>query len=744
MFWLSRRITTLIQSLILMAFVSTTVLAPAVSLAATASHQNTDHNSVSSSKGSVKLDLKHFGNADGYTLKTVRSFRNYSFTKPHSWNLSKSSHVHLSFQHSKALLPERSSLNVSVNGRILKTIRLQDSNTTPTTMDIPVPVSILKDYNTLSFDVNQHYTYKCEDPFDASLWTTLLPDTKLVLNYALKKSEPTLSSFPYPFLDDLAYGTTKLHYAMGSNPSAQSHQAAAILATRMGQLAQWRPMDAILHSGGSLKTDKNLLLVGTPDELGNLLPSGTLPVSVSGGQLQDPKTGNNLPTDIGVIQALPNPANPTKGIIWVSGNGAEGVLKAAQYLVQHPHRKVLSGKYALIDQIPTSPATYREWNGFIQSPGETTLADLGLDTLTSRGFTALPIIYKVKRMPDVLVAGKDNIKLKTTYSYSSQLDNNQSKLEVKLNGKSIGSVPLNNPKGETQASFTVDIPGGELFTYNDLEYQFYLYPEKVDLCRFVTDAHIWGTIHNNTSLDIPGELKSALPDVGLLNDAGFPFSAHPDFRDVTVVLPQNPTASEQQLLLSMANRFGHSTESQGGILMNVVTADQFNDDHKKGHVILIGTPERLPSLYEELDTKAERLLSNGKLELAESEEAASNFTNITYQANQGVIEELVSPWDQNHSVLLLTGQTDSSAKLLSKLFDTDKQFGAIEPGNLAVVNADGTTQSTILLKEGEAKFIEPGQSKLVKTEWPLWAWVGIGILCVIGLFTILKGLIFRS
>lgn len=738
MFWLSRRLTTMIQSTVLLAFVSTTVLAPAVSLAATTPTK-------SARPSYVNLDLKHFGNADGYTLKTVRSFRNYSFTKPHSWAISPQSHVHLSFQHSKALLPERSSLNVSVNGRMLKTIRLQDSNTTQSTLDIPVPTGILKDYNTLSFDVNQHYTYKCEDPFDASLWTTILPDTKLVLDYKLKPSKPTLSSFPYPFLDNLAYGKTQLHYALGNSASSESQQAAAVLATRMGQLAQWRSLDAVLHTTETLSTDNNLLLVGTPSELGSLTPSGKLPVALSGSQLTNPKTGQPLNDDTGVIQAFANPNNSNKAIVWVTGNTPAGVLKAAKFLAQHPHRKVLAGQYALINQLPKNPSTYREWTGFIQEPGDTSLAQLGFETLTSRGFTALPIIYKVKRMPDVLVAGGDNIKLKTVYSYSSQLDNGQSKMEVLLNGKSVGSVPLSNPKGETQATLTLDIPGGELFTYNDLEYQFYLYPEKVDLCRFVTDAHIWGTIHNNSTLNLPGQLKAAVPDVGLLNDAGFPFSGHPDFRDVTVVLPTNPTANEQQLLLSMANRFGHGSHSNGGIDLQVTTEDALTDKQKQGHVIAIGSPTRLPSLYGEFEAKSERLLSNGTLVKEEGEESATtDFPSITYDASQGVIEELISPWNKEKSILLLTGQEDESSKVLSKLFDTDKLYAAIQPGNLAVVNADGTTQSTILLKEGEARFIEPGQSKLVKTEWPLWAWVGIGILSVIGLFTILKGMIFKS
>lgn len=696
----------------------------------------------SASSGRLKLTLDHLGDEAGYTLKTVRSFRNYSFTRPKNWDVQKTSNIQVAFQHSPNLLPERSSLNVSVNNRILKTIRLDGSNVKPATVTVAVPPEILKDYNTLTFDVNQHYTYKCEDPLSPELWTTLLPETKLSLAYKLKPSEPNLVQYPFPFMDTLGYGTTHVAYHVPDAPSAASLDATATVATALGQTAGWRAMAANLSEKG-LAENANSVVVGTPEEnpaIGEL----PLPVKLTEGHFALPN-GDAIDKADGVVALIPHPKYADKTVLVVTGETPEAVEKAGQLIARKPHNQLLHGDYVVVKELPKPGAShYREWPGFIKATGETSLQQLGFETLTSRGFTAQPIIYKVKRMPDVLVQGKDTIRLHTVYSYASQLNPEQSKLEVLLNGKSLKSVPLANRDGENQAELVVDIPAGDLFTYNDVEFQFYLYPDKVDLCRFVTDVHVWGTIHNKTWFEVPGQLKAALPDIGLINDAAFPLSLHPDFRDVTFVLPAEPTRQEVAVLLAAANRFGRVSESTGGILLDVATPDKLADSQKRNHLVVIGSPERQAGLFKEFDTKAERLIANGQLTPADDEQASPDVGSLRYAGNQGVLEELVNPWNNEHVVVLLTGGDDTSLGHVENLLIRDKAFASVDQGNIAVVNADLTTQSAILVRDGQARFMEPGEAKLVKSsDLPLWAWIAIGIFAVLGLLSFLRFVFIR-
>ena len=213
------------------------------------------------------VTMKDFGDAHGHTLETVRTFRQYNFTKPKGWKISPSSKIHVAFQHSLNLLPERSSLNILVNNRILKTIRLEKSNAEPTVMEVPIPPDILKDHNMLTFQVDQHYTYDCEDPFSAELWTTILGDTYLELDYDRIPVDPDLAHFPYPLLDDLNhYAPTRVGYIFPGTASDESLPAFGATAAYVGQLSSWRELEAYMASGSDLSKNNGFVVVGTPSE----------------------------------------------------------------------------------------------------------------------------------------------------------------------------------------------------------------------------------------------------------------------------------------------------------------------------------------------------------------------------------------------------------------------------------------------------------------------------------------------
>ncbi len=157
-----KQTTAKVLSLLICASMLSSAILPALAQQQTASASS--QIASSAGKESLNITMKDLGNPDGYTLKTVRTERRYFFTKPKGWKILPSSSVHVAFQHSPSLLAERSALNILVNDRIIKTIRLEDANIQPTEMDIPIPAEIMKDNNSLTFQVDQHYTYDSQDP----------------------------------------------------------------------------------------------------------------------------------------------------------------------------------------------------------------------------------------------------------------------------------------------------------------------------------------------------------------------------------------------------------------------------------------------------------------------------------------------------------------------------------------------------------------------------------------------------
>jgi hypothetical protein len=680
------------------------------------------------------LSLKDLGD-EAYTLKTVRTERHYAFSRPKNWKIMPGSKIRLSFQHSPALLPERSGLNVLVNNRILKTIALGKNNVTPTTIDVALPPDVLKDRNDLAFQVDQHYTYKCEDPFSPELWTTLLPETQLQLQYQSVAVLPNLGQFPFPLFDDLGYGDTQTAFVLPANLSDESLSAAGVVTAGLGQVIAWRGFSPMVTSG--LQAHQHTVLVGTPSENPAIASlGGAVAQALAGGRWQHPVTRAALTDEEGIVAVVRHPQYADKAVLVVSGNTPKGVLTAARLLMQKPANKLLSGPIAVVSSANAGPAhPYRAWEGFVQSPGATSFHQLGLESLTTRGITGLPLFYKMRVMPDLYLPGKQFAKLKTVYSYASQLDASQSKLEVRWNGKALKSVPLDDPKGKTLAELELDVPTEDVHTFNDLEYVFHVYPEKYDLCRFVTDVHIWGTVHKTSSLVLPAEVKAPLPDIGLLNDAGYPFTAFSDLSQLAVVLPQTPNPQHLNLMLQALARLGRESQSKTGIQLLVHRASSLPGDVKNNrHLIAIGD-ESSNTLFQEVRPKMHLLVSGTTQTLSGPEaENAKKLAALQYTPDQGIVEELLSPWNHNRVVLLAGGPQASALEHVASLFRQDNRFGSIQPGNLLVVNGQGT-KSIISLNQGDAKFLYPTDAQQANG-LPLWAQVLVGLLALVGLVAV--------
>ncbi|MBY0449322.1 MAG: cellulose biosynthesis cyclic di-GMP-binding regulatory protein BcsB [Cyanobacteria bacterium] len=658
--------------------------------------------------GTKVLSMKDLGSEKGVTLKTVRTERVFYFNKPLAWQATGGSVANLTIQHSPSLLPNRSHLNVVLNDRILQTMALDGGSVKPTHLAIPLPPNLMESKNKLVLQVDQHYTDDCEDPFSQELWTTILPESNLVLSYQLKPAPVDLAQLPYPFYDPLNYGQNILHYVVSPEVSSESLEALGVLSAKWGQWIGWHPVTTVVDDRADWHVDDHLIVVGTPAE--NKLIRALqeyLPIPVRARGFVDPKSGVALPEDAGLLMMIRNPDNPAKSIMVVSGNSPKGVAQAARVLAHHPSNRLLTGAYAVVYGQQLGPLhPFRAWDGFIQK-NQVSLADLGLETQTARSITASPIYYAVKKMPDMYLQGGTKVKLKAIYSYSSQLDTAQSKLEVMWNGKSLKSIPLDKKEGANLAEVTIEIPAEDLFTYNDLAFQFYLFPEKYDKCRFVTDVHLWGTVHNSSTLDLPAKLRALLPDLGLLNDGGYPFTLNQDLSQLAVVLPSKTEAVDVETMVSMLTRLGRLSQSKTGINLTVSRPEQVSADVKKDHHFIVIGPESRNAFVKEFQSKSLMVLKNETRTLRLTHEQQTELTTLNQQSAQGLLESLFSPWNNSRVALLVPGPTDNSLREVGRLFEDDTAFAAIQPGNLLIVNSDGPKSLTLYAHEGEAHFVTP-------------------------------------
>jgi cellulose synthase operon protein B len=669
------------------------------------------------------------------TLPTVRSQQVLTFTKPKTWTLGAQTTVKLSFQHSKELLP-KSWLQVLVNDQVIKHIALTKDNAEGSTLSVPIPVAKLKDFNTLTFRVEQHYTDKCEDPLDPSLWTQVLPSTQLLIDYTPSLPKLDLAAYPYPIIDTLQYATAPITAYTGK--SSEAINALALVQAHFGQHSPNNAVTMTLGSGNTLPGKGHAVLIGTPQTL----PTG------GGFSAKIAQALNGAGPNTGVLALFPSPTAKGETVLVVSGNSDQGVLNAATALTSTPKPTVLLGTIAVLPGSWTPGGlTSTKTPRFIEFDSKT-LAQLGYVTEAVEKINAPPISYSIPVVTDFKKSGA-KLFWDVVYSYGPGINPEFSSLELRVNNRSIGNIPLTNTMGEDMAHASIPVSAELLQPNNTVVAQFHLMPDKAGYCidNYVDKA--WGKLHDDSTFRVEGKPASRLPDVGLLNPTAYPYSLKDNLEDTVLVLPSNADANTLTTALAVAGRLGRVTNADTDLRLHVQWASAGLPKDK--HVILLGNAADYPELKSALN-----LLQDGNTKTIKQ---ANNTTLTVQDLGQGAtLQQAEIPASGGHVLTLLSSKTASGWALLQQLFNTDKAFETLTLGQVKALNtplagdATGPAINTGLAQAPSVGVAEAttGNSNDYGSDpwyqrwfggWGLWTWLafGAGVLLVLSLIGRLLG-----
>ena len=532
-------------------------------------------------------------------LPTVSAQREISFHIPQYWSVnSGASQLKLVMQHSSQLLPNRSYLEVILNNAVLKHIPLTLANAPQTIIPVSFAGASLKPNNLLKIRVVQHYTDKCEDPTDASLWTQVLDDSQLILAVTPKRLPLDLAQYPAPLVDAKAFKPAQLHFVVPAQWDDASLGAVANLQAHLGMVAHDQPLKTTVsvQDANTIATAAgNVLVVGTPVNNAAIptLAKAFTTATLNGAQWS--VNGAPLPNGSGLIRVFDKPGQPGQVVVVITANDSQGLLTAAKFLTHAGTKALRSGPEVKVDA---------SWEGRASGVKATpsprylanesrTLAQLGYGDQYVEKIYAPPISLSLPVMTDFQRGGAQ-LNLTVTYSYGSGMNPRYSSLEWILNNRSIGSVALTNPNGQERATATIPIPTGLLGVHNTLVAQFHMLPDKYGFCvdNYVDNA--WGKIFaNDTTFQITGSPASRLPSIGLLNSTGFPYTQTLDLAHAHWVLPASATPAQVQSFLALAGRLGRASDSETGVQVSVST----KVDPLPGgrHALVVGSPQQVQS-----------------------------------------------------------------------------------------------------------------------------------------------------
>lgn len=636
-----------------------------------------------------KLSFEQLGINNNMTMKTVTNTQEVQFTRPKNIQFSSNPKFTLIFTQSPALLPHRSSLTVLLNGNVIKTIKYSTlKDAVPNIINIDLPVEFLKDYNKLTFTVNQHYIDKCEDPFDTSLWTIISKKSNINMDYIKKPAPIDFAQYPFPFFDELSYNPTEINYAEPdfSKISNQTLTSISYINSNLAKFVGWR--DLIVKTSSNVIDSKSKIIIGTPDENREIYNyTNYIPYKLTNG-LFTYSDGQPL-KDEGILMLIRNPKDASSVILFITGNTPEAVLKAATALEQNPISRALKGDRAIIKTlIPNKPAKLRDLKDYVHNR-DTSLQDIGLNDKTIRGFASNPIEYNFKLMSDMFFEPKTRAKLTAYYSYSRAINYDLSDLEVVLNGISLQSKKLVNYQGDKTKvdKLELEIPVELLRPYNTLQFKFHLFPIKQGYCNFVTDEHIWGTIYKNTKLKLPAIIKAKIPDIDYINDGGYPFTAFPDMQNTMFVLNKNIDSTDFKSLLDLTASFAKQMFFNDYMNFKVIKADSFNKKQSKNYnIIAIGRYNNFDFYkYLEKDTLIDY---SSKTMDFKNPDNTKKFSDVITSPDLGIVEQIISPFNNKRVIMILFGKNNTGLNNASSLFIDKDKFLNIKSGNIALVSKD--------------------------------------------------------
>ncbi len=660
-------------------------------------------------------------------LQGVYAERRLGFNRPTSWKV-KTAQALIRYQNSPDLLPDRSNLTIRVNGTSIGSVPLQQKKSEIGEVLVDIPVELIQDYNEIVLVAQQNNDKACSNPADPALWTEILPDSKLILGYQTQSVPLAFENFPYPFFDRLALDPSSMVYAQPKQVDKTWLTAASRFQAGMGRQAAYRPLKTRVLSLSSAKEtaklawNESLVVLGTPASQ-PLLESLKLPFKLNKGQVLDGK-GKLLPGDVGVLMLTTTNDGKTPVLV-ATGNGDEGVLKAVQLLQTQDSAAIGSGQGILVESVstPTAPAP-RDWPQHLPQTDEFRLSNLkqangeAFQDTTVRTSATPPIEIDFRALPDDHFLRGNTMQLE--YSYGPQLDPRRSTVEVTLDDVAIAGKRLTKPQGATREKLNVTLPENLIKPDSKLRISFQLSPNGGGDCGIMADRQLWATLHSDTRFDLKREQSVDLPNLKLLQ-VGYPFAAPQDLSATTLVVPDDPSAGTLLTLLEMSERLGRLSASQAIEIEAVPVADLSETAKQEDNLIAIGPRDRFP-LQEALSggTLALGPASSRQIKADSTPDPATNpatnpGTQIqTLADRQGIIKQILSPWNRDRVVLALAAQGETGLNTLQQFLENDIWFFQLD-GDTVLISANAENPLPYDPRAYEFKVLRESQTRRIAT-----------------------------
>lgn len=483
------------------------------------------------------LLLRKIAPVNDAQLRGTKDAYAFSLPIPKRWKV-KQAVFHFSYVNSSALLPLNSRLVFRIHDRPLAQIRL-NPNAPEGEVSVTIPGELLKEgYNPCVISVAQHYTIEeCEDPFSPELWTWVnLSKAYFDFDIEAVRVPERVSAISDFIFDSRNIFDSRVNIVIPSL-SEQYSRMALLAGAGVALRYDYRKPGFSLSEEILPQTDN--IIIGSAQEIKKLLSDAVVlqagaSIAVSPLKYEKAATGS-LPAEEVIDNA--------HALIKLSGSSPAEIERAVKAFA------------ALSYSFPDSPATTVKdlvlppiERNMIQkglAPDQSyDLASLGMRTTVFRGM-ASPSTGVDLRLPSDLYLTPNrfaSIVLHMAYDAAMRSD---SVLNIRLNGKFISGIPLDNPQGDYFKGYKIDIPLSSFAPgMNRLSFQAVMTPLHTDKCTLIQTENLRLIIYEDSEITIPQVPHwIKMPKIEVFFQDAFPFGSWPDLRETTLVLTEKSMAT---------------------------------------------------------------------------------------------------------------------------------------------------------------------------------------------------------
>ena len=465
-----------------------------------------------------------------------------------------SAKLRLRLTYSPSMLPELSHLRVQLNGQVLAAIPLpREEAGREVSREVVLDPRYFTDYNQLRLDLIGHYTLECEDPQHSSLWASISDRSELELTLQPLDLKPDLALLPAPFFDRRDSGRLELPVVLPAAPTKDMLRSAGVVASWFGALADYRSARFPVATGPLPLRHALVFATNAHRPAGLSLPEFSQPT----------------------LSVIDHPQARHYKLLLIAGADDAQLRQAAEGLVLG--QAVLTGPTAKVTRIDTGPRREAyDAPRWLRTDRPVKLGELvdSLDQLQVSGLAPQPIRINLRIPPDLLTWNRPGVPIDLRYRYTSPAERDNSLLSVMINNQLVKAFRLRpdgavDGAGELLVPLLTDratqdadgflIPAFQIGANNQMQFQFAIeYHQRRCAGGAVNSTR--AAIDPESTIDLtPFPHYTAMPNLALFANAGYPFTKFADLAETAIVLPDAASVADYESLFFVLGRMGRAT-----------------------------------------------------------------------------------------------------------------------------------------------------------------------------------------